>query len=211
LNEKIIEKSDEFCRAELKKALLFAIYKKFSEIDGLSINGETYKAFTDKIYLDTAAVSGQNILWNTCETLSFGNAPSRARMKPTANTVWFAKIKNSPKYLLVKDYMTDYLESLVLSTGFMGIKAKPELTGIYYYYFSGDEFYKLQGAVCNGVTMEGLSNSLLQALDIPEFAPATVAEFNKQCEVLIRNNYNMRQGNKALQKHKTAYLKNYFG
>ncbi|MDR0752354.1 MAG: restriction endonuclease subunit S [Christensenellaceae bacterium] len=210
LNQQIIEIADKFCRLEFKKALLLSKEKKFCEISGLSISNETYKSFTNKLYLDTSSINGQNVLWENCKSISSDIAPSRARMKPITNSIWFAKIKNSPKYLLIKDYMIDYLENLVLSTGFMGIKAKPELTNIYYYYFTSDEFYKLQGKVCNGVTMEGLSNSLLKVLIIPEFNSTAVTEFNKNCEEIIYNNYNLRDENKKLCELKFLYLKKFF-
>jgi type I restriction enzyme S subunit len=210
-NEEIIKIGYRYCRAEYKKALLNATYKKFRDVDELSISAEIYKTFNNKLYLDTAAISEQTILWNNVELLSSEKAPSRAKMKPTSNTIWFAKIKNSPKYLLIREYMTEYIDHIVLSTGFMGIKAGPELANIYYHYFSGGEFYRLQNAVCNGVTMEGLSNSLLNSLEIPIFSSSSVIEFNRNCDYIIQNNYNLRQKNRMLQKLKEVYLKKFFG
>ena len=45
-------------------------------------------------------------------------------MQPIANSVSFAKMKDSKKILLFPDYSENYLNSFIFSTGFAGLNCK---------------------------------------------------------------------------------------
>ena len=53
-----------------------------------------------KIYLDTASVQNTNII-NIKTSITYNKRPSRANMQPSYNSVWFAKMKNSKKDLII--------------------------------------------------------------------------------------------------------------
>ena len=75
----------------------------------------------NKIYLDTSCVKNNTII-DISFNITYKNKPSRANMKPVINSVWFAKLKNSPKHIIVKSFSENILNNYIFSTGFMGIK-----------------------------------------------------------------------------------------
>ena len=76
-----------------------------------------------KIYLSTSDVQENNINFKA-QNVTFSHRPSRANMQPVNNSVWFAKMKNTKKVLYVGDYSKEFIDNLILSTGFAGLKCR---------------------------------------------------------------------------------------
>jgi len=160
-NQEIIEKIKKFL---INKFLILTNHYeriKMSLVDYCSICKSGIKRFdNEKIYLDTAAVSDDNII-DESYRITFSDRPSRANMQPEENTFWFAKLKDSPKYVLVKSESTRILDTMILSTGFMGIKSDRFALNYLYCLFTSDEFINQKDLLSNGATMQGINNSVV--------------------------------------------------
>lgn len=123
----------------------------------------------EKIYLATADIQGKEIV-NAKIKITFANRPSRANMQPIINSIWFAKMNESPKYLLIDSISKDYTEKYILSTGFYGIHAK---TGLYFIwnFFNTDDFENQKSSNISGSVMEALNSEGLKGitLKLPPF------------------------------------------
>lgn len=64
-----------------------------------------------KKYVATADVTEKNI--TNYEEVSYNEKPSRANMTPRISSVWFAKMENSVKNILVDSYMKDILNNYI--------------------------------------------------------------------------------------------------
>ncbi|MEM4314300.1 MAG: hypothetical protein QXM39_03345, partial [Thermoplasmata archaeon] len=84
-----------------------------------------------KEYISTSSVQGNEIV-KIEEIITFDKRPSRANMQPIENSVWFARMINSPKFLLANE---DLIQNKILSTGFLGIKTKHKASANYLYYY----------------------------------------------------------------------------
>ena len=63
------------------------------------------------------------------------NRPSRANMQPIPNTIWFAKLKDSPKFIIVKNSSKRILNNYIFSTGFTKVStiiSLPKIKNIYF-------------------------------------------------------------------------------
>jgi hypothetical protein len=106
--------------------------------------------------------------------------------------------------------MPNIINNYVLSTGFMGLRVIPQFTDLYFTYFDSDDFLKLQSSVCSGVTMEGISNTLLNKLDIPHFTAGQAKYFNSQCADILKQRYGLQLENERLKELKQKYLEKFF-
>lgn len=133
-----------------------------------------------KHYLATADVTGTLIDYGS-ELIDFDNRPSRANMQPKANTVWFAKMKNSRKIILVDDFSESFFDNYILSTGFAGINCYKK--SIYYIWvlISSDHFDDLKNSLCNGTTMEAINNENIEKIRIIVPDTETLVKFNEIC------------------------------
>jgi len=82
----------------------------------------------EKIYLATADIQDK-IIVNRKNKITYNKRPSRANMQPVKNSIWFAKMKDSPKFLLIDGSNESLISELILSTGFYGLQVGE---GLYY-------------------------------------------------------------------------------
>jgi len=163
----------------------------------------------NKIYLDTSSVSGYSIT-NETYIINYKNRPSRANMQPVKNSVWFAKLKNSPKYIIVKDFSQDLLNNKIFSTGFCGLKIDDEYFNILSTYIISEDFDRSKNQLCIGATMQGVNNSDISNILVPNFEIDSCMEFNKISETIYKYIYNLNLENKMLLELKNLYLKKFF-
>jgi type I restriction enzyme S subunit len=114
------------------------------------------KFYGKKIYLNTSTVN--NLQIDTGEKITYKNRASRANMQPAANSIWFAKMQNSTKHLLIGEWSKDIIENVVLSTGFMGLRVKdfafPYLVGV----ICNPYFEIIKDSISHGATMSSIGN-----------------------------------------------------
>lgn len=149
-----------------------------------------------KKYVATADVSGTNI--TSYEEIEYDNKPSRANMTPIISSIWFAKMENSVKNILVDSYMCDILDNYIFSTGFMGIEC---LNNSLYYMWAliNDEKFLLEkNSLSTGTLMAGISNSTIKNYKylIPDYK--TLELFNKIQIDINKEIYNNNVENERL-------------
>jgi len=133
---------------------------------------------SEKIYIATADVEDSNIInYNTKITLN--NRPSRANMQPIPNSIWFAKMKNSKKVLVLDAYNNFEIENLILSTGFAGLKVKPEALYYIWNFINMDSFETIKNNLSIGTTMQGVNNDLINKIELVIPEQKTLLKFNE--------------------------------
>lgn len=133
-------------------------------------------SFTNKNYLATA-----NIIENSIydgDWISYENRESRANMQPVYNSLWFAKMKNSIKHLTITEQDTWILEKYILSTGFLGLSAKPYAVGYLHCVINSEYFEKVKDRLSHGATQEAVNNNDMKFVKIVIPPKEILVEFN---------------------------------
>ena len=85
--------------------------------------------------------------------------PSRANMAPGSDRCWFARMKGTPKWLWTPTDYSDEWDSMILSTGFLGVESsESRLAPIVMTAIRTPEFQDAKNQLCNGTTMQSLNN-----------------------------------------------------
>ena len=209
-NNKIIEKCYIFLNLNMKKLLIEKDKKIISSLDDIEIISSGIDKFnSDKIYLDTSCVSDNSIV-DISNKVTYTDRPSRANMKPIKNSVWFAKLKSSPKHIIVKDYSDEILDNCIFSTGFLGIKIDNEKFNLLSTYFTSDVFEKEKDSLSIGATMQSINNVTFKGMYIPDFSPTDYISFNNLSEPILKLIYKTELENIKLRKLKNIYLAKFF-
>ena len=153
-----------------------------------------------KKYVATADVTEKKI--TNYEEVSYNEKPSRANMTPRISSVWFAKMENSVKNILVDSYMKDILNNYIFSTGFMGVECINN--SLYYIWniINDDKFLQEKNSLSTGTLMAGISNSTIKNYKylIPD--QNTLHKFNE-----IQLNINKKIYNNSIQNEKLSQLR----
>jgi type I restriction enzyme S subunit len=160
-----------------------------------------------KEYLSTSSVEGNEIV-KIEEFITYNKRPSRANMQPVENSVWLARMINSPKFLKANK---DLIENKILSTGFLGIQTKVKETCDYlFYYIQTKEFQEYKDAYVTGAVQESLTNENAKELlvifpPLPE--QSRIATVLSWFDDLIENK---KRQNEILEKTAMAIFKSWF-
>lgn len=109
-----------------------------------------------KTYLATADVDNLNITVGS--DITHENRESRANMQPMGNSVWFAKMQNSIKHIIVGNYSKDLISGAIFSTGFMGLRVKDYALEYVASFIRNPYFEKVKDLNSHGATMSGIGN-----------------------------------------------------
>ena len=160
-----------------------------------------------KEYLSTSSVEGNEIV-KIEELITYDKRPSRANMQPVENSVWLARMINSPKFLKANK---DLIENKILSTGFLGIKTKKkEICYYLFYYIQTNEFQEYKDAYVTGAVQESLTNENAKELIVilpPLPEQSRIATVLSWFDDLIENK---KRQNEILEKTAMAIFKNWF-
>ena len=160
-----------------------------------------------KEYLSTSSVQDNEIV-EIEELITYEKRPSRANMQPIENSVWFARMINSPKFLLANE---DLIKHKILSTGFIGIKVKYADSARYlFFYIRTKEFQELKDNFVTGAVQESLTNEMASELCVPYPSlseQSRIAEVLSYFDDLIENK---KRQNEILEKTAMAIFKNWF-
>lgn len=159
----------------------------------------------EKIYLATADVSDTNIT-NISTKISFEDRPSRANMQPIPKSVWFAKMKDSRKLILVDDIDKNILDNMIFSTGFAGIKANNESIYYLWTYIISEEFDKIKNSYCEGTTMQAINNKNINKILIKVPSENVLKEYNKIVEPSFKSISILRIQNKKFEEIRDSLL-----
>lgn len=208
-NNKIIDNFYRLLELEMKKRI-GKYTLKLSECKNIEILKSGIKFFEkEKIYLDTSCVNGNKIV-NTTNKITHSNRPSRANMQPIPNSVWFAKLKDSPKYLIVKNYSNEIMNKCIFSTGFFGLKIDPKRFNLFAIYFTSEIFDYKKNQLCIGATMQSINNESIKSIEIPSFSEEDHNSFNKFSDHILEMIYNLEIETNLLINNKQNYLLKFF-
>lgn len=206
------EKINLLIQEILRKNTINIKKSKIEFLPGYSIIKSGISNFEgNKIYLDTASVN-KTIIESTDYIITQTNKPSRANMQPIPNSIWFAKLKDSPKYLFVLDYMTDILNEYIFSTGFLGLKtANSKIANYFYALITSADFAEQKNRLSIGATMQGINNDSFKEILVPNLSIETMEKIGSQIEELTKIIYINNCKISNLKNQNKQYLKKYFG
>jgi type I restriction enzyme S subunit len=131
----------------------------------------------ERIYIATADIENANII-NYKTNITFKNRPSRANMQLIPNSIWFAKMRESKKIFLIAPYNEFEIKNLIFSTGFAGLKVKPEALYYIWNIINNPSFEIIKDNLSIGTTMQGVNNELIQKITFNIPNKETLEKFN---------------------------------
>lgn len=142
----------------------------------------------EKVYLPTANIQNDKIA-DFSNKITYKNRESRANMQPIANSVWFAKMKKSKKVLYFADYSQEWLDSLILSTGFYGLHCKNNSLEYIWNTINSTHFENQKDRLAHGATQQAVNNDDL--LSIPLLIPTNevIENFHNQVKSFYKQKY----------------------
>ena len=150
----------------------------------------------EKTYLATACIGNDQITDYT-NKITFDNREGRANMQPIANSIWFAKMKNTKKVLYFGDYSAERMNELIISTGMLGLQVPSYGLEYVWNFINNDSFEILKNKLSHGATQEGVNNDDLQFMPIIIPTKEILAQF---CE-LVKSVYQQKYENEQEAKH----------
>lgn len=152
----------------------------------------------EKKYLATALVS--NVNYSTrAPYVTFANRESRANMQPARNSVWFAKMKNTSKFLAFNADSKE-VEDYILSTGFAGLQCTPDTYEYVFAMVNTTEFAEQKNKLCLGATQEAINLQAMSLFPIVEPDAGTLEEFNSVARPVVDQISILQQNLKRLSK-----------
>lgn len=122
--------------------------------------------FPDKnIYISTSEVENSEII-NHNITETFKNRPSRADMQPIKNSVWFARMKDTKKIILVSDFSKELIDNYIFSTGFAGIKVSDYALYYIWNFINDNYFEKIKNYNATGSTQKAIINESISYIPL---------------------------------------------
>jgi type I restriction enzyme S subunit len=151
----------------------------------------------EKIYLSTSEVDGTEIVNHSVIT-DYANRLQRANMQPRLNSVWFAKMKDTMKNILVNEGVRVLESDYIFSTGFAGLQCVP--TSLYYIwnYLRGGYFENKKNHVATGATQQAINDDDLKGFDILVPPESLLDRFQKTVSPYYHMISNVKIGNKEL-------------
>jgi type I restriction modification DNA specificity family protein len=160
--------------------------------------------------LDTSSINGINNI-TSGEIVTYNKKPSRANMKPINNSVWFAKMKDSNKILIITDKDLDIIKNTILSTGFLGIKSSNKLPLSILTSIIISDHFKIQRDLNSvGTTMAGVNNETFSKILVPKLTENEIKEYDKKYSFFIYRLSYIRQETNILSNIKKYLLSKYF-
>ena len=141
-----------------------------------------------KIYIATADVDN-SIITNNETLITFEDKPSRANMQPVEKSIWFAKMIDSRKLIMVDNYCYELLNNYIFSTGFCGLKCKDEYFYYLWTFLLSDTFDTIKNNFCTGTTMQAINNKDTKLIDFVLPDNELLSKFNNIAEPIYQKIY----------------------
>ena len=119
----------------------------------------------EKIYLSTSEVENSQIINHSIKT-NYLNRKSRANMQPKSKTIWFARMKDTKKIILIDDYCDNLIENYIFSTGFAGIESKNNSLYFFWSYINSKDFEDIKNRYATGTTQKSITNEGIEKIKI---------------------------------------------
>ena len=188
-----------------KNEVLFGNYE-FTRIISSGIS----KFEGEKIYIDTASVDNHKIV-SSNYVISHLSRPSRANMQPIINSTWLAKLKDSPKFMMINDYSKHEIDNLIFSTGFLGLKSSNRYINSYLYtLISSKYFQERKNQVSVGATMQSVNNDVFNDISVPDVEEDESIQFGESVDEMYKHIYFVRKKIENLKIIKSIFLEMFF-
>jgi type I restriction enzyme, S subunit len=128
--------------------------KKISSIsapDKLNLKNKGYS------YIPTAKITGTDI--SGFDFFTPDKLPSRARMNPVTERIFFARMKESPKFTQILPEAAEFWNGKILSNGFAGLDPCEGYGDFLFSFIQSSEFEDQKDALVSGAVMQSLNNS----------------------------------------------------
>lgn len=210
LIENYHSQADKICLTLVQSLSVYDDRCLINEYDPFIVKSGIVKFDKEKTYLDTSCVEGINNI-SSGELITYSKRPSRANMQPIANSVWFAKMKDSNKIIIVTDSDDDLLKNHILSTGFMGIQATHSLPMSLLTAIIISNDFKVQRDLNSvGTTMAGINNETFLKIQVPKLNQTEINDFENKYSPLVSQLSYLRRKIILLKDVKDKLLKKYF-
>lgn len=151
----------------------------------------------EKKYLSTSEVDNTKIV-NHHNNVKLTNKPSRANMQPEADTIWFAKMKNTSKNILVSEFSEAIINDYIFSTGFAGVKTLNNSLYYLWNFMCSDNFEKIKDLRSIGTTQKAVNSDFLNQLKILIPEQNILNEFHELVKPIYEQIYFNERENLAL-------------
>lgn len=158
----------------------------------------------EKRYITTSDVVGIDINLGA-DKVNYGDRTSRANMQPELNSVWFAKMQNSPKYIFITE--ENFVESYILSTGFAGLRCD-EISFPYIATFvNSRQFEKIKNLRCNGSTQKAINDEGIKTIKVVIPNEEVLSSFSKITYLIYKKINLLQQENQLLEETRDLLIK----
>ena len=157
-----------------------------------------------KIYIATADVDN-SIITNNETLITFEDKPSRANMQPVEKSIWFAKMIDSRKLIMVDNYCYELLNNYIFSTG-CGLKCKDEYFYYLWTFLLSDTFDTIKNNFCTGTTMQAINNKDTKLIKFVLPDNELLSKFNNIAEPIYQKIYYNNLEINKLQKLRDVLL-----
>ena len=171
-----------------------------------SIIGSGIDEFNDsKIYIATADVDN-SIITSNDTLITMDDKPSRANMQPVPKSIWFAKMIESRKLIMIDDYSNDLFDNYIFSTGFCGLKCVDKYFYYLWAFLLSDTFDTIKNNFCTGTTMQAINNKDTKLIEFVLPDDRTIDQFNSIAKPMFKKIYYNNLEIKKLQKLRDILL-----
>ena len=115
--------------------------------------------------------------------------PSRANMQPIEKSIWFAKMIDSRKLIMVDEYCIDILENYIFSTGFCVLKCKKEYFYYLWTFLLTEGFNTIKNNFCTGTTMQAINNKDAKMIKLVLPDLKSISKFNSIAKPIFEKIY----------------------
>ena len=158
-----------------------------------------------KIYIATADVD-DSIITSNDTLITMDDKPSRANMQPISNSIWFAKMIDSKKLIMVDEYCNDLLNNYIFSTGFCGLKCVDKYFYYLWTFLLTDVFDVMKNNFCTGTTMQAINNKDTKLIEFVLPDDKTITQFNSIAKPMFKKIYYNNLEIKKLQRLRDTLL-----
>lgn len=160
-----------------------------------------------KIYIYIATADVDNSIITSNDTLiTMDDKPSRANMQPISNSIWFAKMIDSKKLIMVDEYCNDLLNNYIFSTGFCGLKCVDKYFYYLWTFLLTDIFDVMKNNFCTGTTMQAINNKDTKLIEFVLPDDKTITQFNSIAKPMFKKIYYNNLEIKKLQRLRDTLL-----
>ena len=158
----------------------------------------------EKRYITTSDVIGIDINLGA-DKVNYGDRTSRANMQPELNSVWFAKMQNSPKHIFITE--ENFVESYILSTGFAGLRCD-EISFPYIATFvNSRQFEEMKNLRCNGSTQKAINDEGIKTIKVVIPNEEVLSSFSKITYPIYKKINLLQQENQLLEETRDLLIK----